>query len=301
MEQREATAPVPGVRPAAGTRARRRLRTLGRLARQNPTMAVGIAFVVVMGLIAAAAPLLTSADPLFVRPSDRFIPPSADHWFGTDIVGRDLYARTLYGGRISLTIGLSVALLTIALGAALGIVSGYFRRVDAVLMRVMDGLMAIPSILLAIGLMTVFGASMQNVIIALVIVDTPRTVRVVRSSVLSLRELEFVGAARAIGASPLRIMARHIFPNTIAPLLVLGTFTVASAMIAEAYLSFLGAGIPPEIPSWGNTMALGRDFVHRALWIIAIPGLFLTTTVLGVNLAGDGLRDILDPKLARRG
>ena len=300
MEDSQARA-IPGVGPDAGARARRRLRAAALGARRNPTMTAGTVAVLVVGVIALAAPLLTSVDPQAITPSDRFISPSAEHWFGTDLVGRDLFAWTIYGGRISLTIGLSVALLTMAAGAAMGIVAGYFRRVDAILMRVMDGLMAIPSILLAIALMTMLGGSIQNVIIALVVVDTPRAVRVVRASVLSLREQPFIEAAQAIGARPLRVMVRHIFPNTIAPLLVLGTFTVASAMIAESYLSFLGAGVPPDTPSWGTAMVLGRDHVHRAIYLIMIPGLFLMFTVLGVNLAGDGLRDILDPKLRRRG
>ena len=300
MQQQQATAAVI-VRPDFRGRTRERLKTIRRMGRQNPTMVAGIVFVLLMGIVAVSAPLLTTYDPQAITPADRFIFPSAEHWFGTDLVGRDLFAWTIYGGRVSLTIGLSVAFFTMALGSALGILAGYFRQVDAVLMRFMDGLMAIPSILLAIALMTMLGASIQNVIIALVVVDTPRTVRVVRATVMSLREQDFVMAARAIGAIPLRIMARHIFPNTIAPLLVLGTFTVASAMIAESYLSFLGAGVPPDTPSWGTAMVLGRDHVHRAIYLIMIPGLFLMFTVLGINLAGDGLRDVLDPKLSRRG
>ena len=300
MRQRQAVA-IPDVLLERRVKLRGRVRAAGRIARQNPTMAAGIVVMILMGLVALTAPLLASSDPQAIETVDRLLPPSAEHWFGTDHIGRDIYARTLYGGRVSLTIGFSVAFLIMTSGAVLGIVAGYFRRVDSVLMRVMDGLMAIPSILLAIALMTMLGGSIQNVVIALVIVETPRSARVVRASVLSLREQMFVEAARAIGARPLRIMVRHIFPNTIAPLLVLGTFTVASAIISEAYLSFLGAGVPPEIPTWGNIMALGKDYMFVAFYLIVIPGLFLMVTVLGVNLAGDGLRDILDPKLSRRG
>ena len=185
-------------------------------------------------------------------------------------------------------------------GAVIGAVAGYFRKVDSVVMRVMDGVMAIPTILLAIALMAMLGASVQNVIISLAIVDTPRTVRVARASVLSLREQPFIDAARVIGANPVRILARHIVPNLLAPLVVMGTFIAAAAVLTEAYLSFLGAGTPPTIPSWGNIMAEGRGFISKAMWIIFFPGLVLAVAVTAINLAGDGLRDVLDPKLARR-
>ena len=202
---------------------------------------------------------------------------------------------------MSLTVAASVAALTMFWGALFGSISGYFRKVDAVLMRVMDGLMAIPTVLLAIALMVMLGGSLQNVIIAIVIVDTPRMTRVARASVLSLREQPFVDAARAIGAGHVRILAKHVIPNLMAPLIVMGTFVAAGAMLTEAYLSFLGAGVPSvDTPTWGNIMAEGRGFIRKAMWVIFFPGLVLAFAVTAINLAGDGLRDILDPKLSRR-
>lgn len=269
--------------------------------RRQPNMAFGIAIIALMVIISIAAPLFTSGDGEAIEMDFRFISPSGSFWFGSDAFGRDVYARTVYGGRVSLLVGFSVAFITMVTGAVVGAIAGYFPKVDAVVMRLLDGIMSIPTILLAIALMTMLGASVQNVIIALAIVDTPRTVRVARSSVLSLREQPFVDAARAIGARPVRILARHIIPNIVAPLIVMGTFIAASAILTEAYLSFLGAGVPPTIPSWGNIMAEGRGFISKAMWVIFFPGLVLAITVTAVNLAGDGLRDILDPKLARRG
>jgi peptide/nickel transport system permease protein len=271
-----------------------------RFLKRHPTMCLGIFLLVVMGLIALGAPLWSQVDPLAINPIDRLQGPSVKHWFGTDHLGRDIYARTIYGSRISLIVGLCVAALSMVIGLTIGLISGYDRRVDMVIMRIMDGLMAIPAILLAIALMALMRASVQNVIIALVIPEVPRVVRVVRAAVLSLREQPFVEATRAAGAWIPRILFRHILPNTLAPLIVQGTYICASAIIIEAYLSFLGAGTPPQIPSWGNMMAEGRPYVQIAFWIILFPGLFLALTVLAINLVGDGLRDTLDPKLARR-
>ena len=271
-----------------------------RLARRQPSMAAGIVIIVLLAVISVAAPLLSSGDPTEISMGSRLTGPSAQHWFGADGFGRDVYTRSLYGGRISLLVGFSVALIAMTAGAMIGAVSGYFRKFDAVVMRVMDGIMAIPTILLAIALMAMLGASVQNVIISLAIVDTPRTVRVARASVLSLREQPFIDAAKVIGASPVRILARHLVPNLLAPLVVLGAFIAAAAVLTEAYLSFLGAGTPPTIPSWGNIMAEGRGFISKAMWIIFFPGLVLAIAVTAINLAGDGLRDVLDPKLARR-
>ncbi len=289
---------------ANGLEVRRKILSLPsaarRLSQRNPTMVGGMLVVLLMALIAVSAPILTSGDPGDVDPFNRFAEPSSEFWFGTDNLGRDIYSRTLFGTRISLTVGLSVALVTICAAILIGLPSGYYPKFDTVIMRIMDGLMSIPSVLLAMAMMALLGGSMQNVIIALVVVETPRAVRVVRSSVLSLREQMFVDAARAVGVPPLRILARYILPNTMAPLTIQATFICAAAILTEAYLSFLGAGPPPEIPSWGNVMAEGRNFISRAVWVIFFPGLFLTLTVLGVNLAGDGLRDSLDPKLRRR-
>jgi peptide/nickel transport system permease protein len=274
--------------------------SLRRVSARNPVMVAGIAVVVAMALIAICAPLIASSDAGDVNPFNRFAEPQSDFWFGTDNLGRDVFSRTIFGTRVSLTVGLSVALMSVLNAILIGLPAGYYPKMDTFIMRFMDGLMSIPSVLLAMAMMALLGGSMQNVIIALTVVETPRAVRVVRSSVLSLREQMFVDAARAVGVPPIRILARYILPNTMAPLIIQATFICAAAILTEAYLSFLGAGPPPEIPSWGNVMAEGRNFISRAVWVIFFPGLFLTITVLGVNLAGDGLRDSLDPKLRRR-
>jgi peptide/nickel transport system permease protein len=226
--------------------------------------------------------------------------PSAEYWFGTDMLGRDVYSRTVYGARVSLTVGLSVALLSTAFGLLIGLVTGFNRWADAILMRIMDGLMSIPPVLIAIALMALTRASLQNVVFAITVAEVPRVARLVRGVVLTLRDLPFVEAAFASGTRLPRILWRHILPNTLPPLLVQGTFTAASAMIVEAILSFLGAGTPPNIPSWGNIMAEGRSLFQVAYYIVLFPGAFLSVTVLAINLLGDGLRDALDPRLARR-
>jgi peptide/nickel transport system permease protein len=271
-----------------------------RFIKRNPLMVCGLTLLGLVVLVAVGAPYWGTVDPLELSPIDRLRAPSMSHWFGTDMLGRDLYSRALYGSRISLFVGACVAALSMLAGLTIGLFSGYLRRVDAVVMRIMDGIMAIPAILLAIALMALVSASVQNVIIALTIPEIPRVVRLVRSVVLSLREQAYVEASQATGAGLLRILWRHIMPNTLAPLIVQGTYICASAVIFEAYLSFLGAGTPPEIPSWGNIMAEGRSYVQIAFWIVLFPGLFLALTVLAINLVGDGLRDTLDPKLARR-
>ncbi len=285
---------------APASRASALVRSLRRGAGRNPTMAAGMAIVVFMALLAILAPLLFTSDPTAVAPRERFSPPSSDHWFGTDNIGRDLWSRVLYGSRVSMIVGVAVAAVSVLSSIVLGLLAGYYRRLDAFIMRFMDGLMAIPSVLLAMALMALLGGSVQNVIIALCVVETPRAVRVVRSSVLSIREEMFVDAAHALGASPPRILRSHILPNTFAPLIVQASFIAASAVLVEAYLSFVGAGPPPEVPSWGNIMAEGRHYISRFVWMIVFPGIFLTLTVLGINLAGDGLRDSLDPKLRSR-
>ena len=293
---RTETVVVAGAAPSV----RRAVGRFARFAGRNPTMVAGIAVILVMALIAISASLLFTSDPGKPVPRDRFIAPSADHWFGTDNIGRDVYSRTIYGTRVSVVVGFAVAGIAISVGTIIGLLAGYYRWLDMVIMRVMDGLMSIPSVLLAMALMALLGGSVQNVIIALSVVETPRAVRVVRSSVLTIRRQMFVDAAYALGIPPHRILALHIFPNTIAPLIVQGTFICASAILVESYLSFIGAGPPTEVPSWGNVMAEGRSHISRAIWVILFPGIFLTLMVLGVNLAGDGLRDNLDPKLRRR-
>jgi peptide/nickel transport system permease protein len=267
---------------------------LRRFARRNPTLALGavvMALIITTGLF---APAWWTGDPLEMRPADRLQAPSSAHWFGSDNFGRDVYTRTLYGARVSLVVGAAVALVSLLLGTTLGLVIGFYRRLDAVMMRVMDGLMAIPAILLALALMALMKGSVRNVIIALVIPEIPRVIRVVRASVLSLREHTMVEGARALGARTPRILLRYILPALMAPLIVQATYICASAILFEAYLSFLGAGTPPHIPSWGNIMAEGKTYVQLAFWIILFPGLFLALTVLAINLIGDGLREILD-------
>ena len=263
---------------------------------RQPTMVVGLACLALILVLGLAAPWLGTVDPSSLRPITRLREPGAEFWFGTDQYGRDIYSRTLYGGRISLLVGLTVGVASLALGILIGLVTGYYRRLDRVVMRIMDGLMAIPAILLALALMALLKASVRNVIIALVIPEIPRVVRVVRASVLALREQTMVEAARALGAETPRILRVYILPALVAPLIVQGTYICASAMLFEAYLSFLGAGTPPDIPSWGNIMAEGRAYVQRAFWIILFPGAFLAATVLAVNLVGDGLRDLLKVK-----
>jgi len=268
--------------------------------RRHPTAIVGALVLMAMVLIAVLAPWLGTTDPLALSPVERLRPPSGEHWFGTDMLGRDVYSRVIYGSRISMTVGVAVAALSIAIGLAIGLVTGFVRWLDAVVMRVMDGLMSIPSVLLAIALMALTKASVGNVIVAITLAEVPRVVRLVRSLVLSLREQPYVEAAVAAGTNLPLILLRHILPNTVAPLLVQGTYICASAMITEALLSFIGAGTPPNVPSWGNIMAEARSMFQLAAYLIYFPGVFLSLTVLAVNLLGDGMRDALDPRLARR-
>jgi peptide/nickel transport system permease protein len=263
-------------------------------------VALGALLFAAVLVITLAAPWLATHDPQDIDPLTRLRAPSAEHLLGTDALGRDVWSRTLYGGRISLMVGLVVGVLGSAIGLAIGLVSGYSRVADAVVMRVMDGLMSIPAILLAIALMSVARASILTVIVAITVVEIPRVVRLVRSVVLTLREQIYVEAAVIAGTRPWRIVRRHILPNTLAPLIVQTTYICAAAMLVESILSFLGAGTPPEVPSWGNIMAEGRAFFQIAPWLILSPGLLLGLTVLAINLVGDGLRSMLDPRIARR-
>jgi len=279
--------PVPAARAGALGVARRALR-------RHPTLIAGALTLIVILVAGVLAPLWWTGDPLEMKPAVRLRAPSAERWFGSDNFGRDIYTRTLYGSRISLAVGAAVSTLSLLLGTTLGLVVGFYRRLDMIAMRVMDGLMAIPAILLALALMALMKASVQNVIIALVIPEIPRVVRLTRASVLSLREHLMVEGARALGARTPRILMRYVLPGLIAPLIVQGTYIAASAILFEAYLSFLGAGTPPHIPSWGNIMAEGRAYVQLAFWIILFPGMFLAATVLAINLVGDGLRDLLN-------
>jgi peptide/nickel transport system permease protein len=268
--------------------------------RRHPTVVAGILILGVMTLVALTAPWLGTVNPLALDPVQRLKAPSAEHWFGTDSFGRDIYSRAIYGSRISLIVGVSVAFLSTLLGLLIGLAAGYSRIVDLVVMRIMDGMMAVPSILLAIALIALTEASVTNVILAITIPEVPRVVRLVRSVVLTIREQPYIEAAVAIGTSLPKIFSRHLLPNTLAPLIVQATYIFASAVLIEAGLSFVGAGTPPEVPSWGNIMAEGRVFFLISPYMILFPGIALALTVLAVNLLGDGLRDLLDPRIARR-
>lgn len=271
-----------------------------RWIRRNPGIAAGGLLLVLIVLAAILAPLLFTVDPTALAPARRTRPPSAAHWFGTDMLGRDIYSRVVYGARVSLVVGFAVAALASAVGLAIGVIAGFIRWLDGVIMRAMDGLMSIPPILLAIALMALTRGSVQNVIIAITIAEVPRVSRLVRGVVLSLRELPYVEAAIAAGTRTPRLIWRHILPNTLAPLIVQASYICASAMITEAILSFIGAGTPPIVPSWGNIMAEGRALWQVKPFIVFFPAAALSITVLAVNLLGDGLRDALDPRLARR-
>lgn len=266
----------------------------------HPQMVAGAVVLALVAVLSILSPWITSIDPTAIDPVVRLEPPGSDWWFGTDALGRDVFSRVIWGGRISLLVGFSVALIASGVGLLLGLVAGYFRWVDAVVMRITDGLMAVPGVLLAMALMALWQASVLNVIIAIAIPEIPRVVRLVRGVVLSLRERPYVDAAKTLGARDSKIMLRHIVPNAAGPLIVQGSFICASAILVEAYLSFLGVGTPTDIPSWGNMIADGRELVGLAFWPIGFAGAFLAVTVLAVNLVGDGLRDFLDPHFSSR-
>jgi len=283
-----------------------------RLAR-HPSVVIGTVMVVLIASLVPLASVLTPLDPTEISPRNRNKPPGfemtlrndagekyqVEAVMGTDKLGRDVYTRVIYGARVSLVVGVSVALASVAIGLVIGLLAGYFLLLDAIIMRVMDGLMAIPAILLAIALVSLSGASLLTVILAIVIPEIPRVVRLVRSIVLTIREEPYVEAAISVGTPTPKILWRHVLPNTVAPLIVQGTFICGSAILLEAILSFLGVGIPPETPTWGNIMAEGRDlfqiYPHSIFW----PGVFLTLTVLAVNMLGDGLRDTIDPRMSK--
>ena len=270
-------------------------RWLTLLARRKITLvgAVLMALTVTAGL---GAPLL-AGNPTRMDVSVRLARPGAAHWFGTDDVGRDVYSRVVHGARLSLVVGTAVVTLSFVVGLSCGLVAGYYRGLDTAVMRVMDGLMAFPAIILAIALMASLGPSVTNVIVAIGIVHSPRVARVVRGSVLVIRETPYVEAARALGASDFTLLGRHILPNCLSPVIVQGSFVFAAAVLTEAALSFLGVGVPPYIPSWGNILAEGRLYIQQAPWLVLSPGAAIMLTILGLNLVGDGLRDLLDPKI----
>jgi peptide/nickel transport system permease protein len=269
-------------------------------ARQHPTIVIGTALLVFMLACAILAPYLWTIDPNALSPAKRMRSPSAEYWFGTDMLGRDVYSRVIYAPRISLVVGFSVAILASIAGIFIGLVSGFNRTLDAIIMRVMDALMSIPSILLAIALMALSRSSVWNVVLAITVAEIPRVARLVRGVVLSLREQPYVEAAIAAGSPTTKIIRQCILPNTIAPIVVQATYICAAAMITEAILSFIGAGTPTSIPSWGNIMAEARAIWQVKPYILFFPALFLSVTVLAVNLVGDGLRDLLDPRAAQR-
>jgi len=273
---------------------------IGGFIYRNPTIVIGGALLGIMIFIAIFAPYLGTVDPTAISPIKRLREPSAQYWFGTDMLGRDLFSRVMYGARISLIVGFAVAFVASTIGTVVGVLAGFIRWLDFIVMRIMDGLMSIPSLLLAIALMALFHASVQNVVIAISVGEFPRVSRLIRGIVLSLREQPYVEAAIASGTRLPAIIWRHILPNTLAPLMVNATFICASAMITESILSFIGAGTPPIIPSWGNIMAEGRALWEVKPYVVFFPAVFLCITVLAVNLLGDGLRDALDPRLAKR-
>jgi peptide/nickel transport system permease protein len=289
-------------------------KSLWLVALRNPNVIFGGAILLVMLAIAILAPFLGTIDPTRIDPASRNKKPGAEITYrlddgqtakrvaimGTDSLGRDVYSRVLYGTRVSLAVGIAVSIIAVAIGMVIGLVSGYIRWADGIIMRVMDGLMAIPGILLAIALVSIWRAGLITVVFAIVVPDVPRVVRLVRSIVLTVREEPYVEGAISVGTPTWILMFRHILPNTVAPLIVQGTFLAAAAILTEAALSFLGIGIPPEIPSWGNIMAEGRTLFRVFPHNIMYPGIFLAFTVLAINIMGDGLRDTLDPKMSKK-
>jgi peptide/nickel transport system permease protein len=265
------------------------------LARRRTTV-VGAVLMTLMIGVGVLAPLI-GGDPAHMDVAGRLAAPGRAHWFGTDDVGRDVWSRVVYGARLSLLVGVAVVVLSFVVGVVCGVVAGYYRRLDNVVMRVMDGLMAFPAIVLAIALMAALGPSVINVIVAIAVVYSPRVARVVRGSVLVIRETSYVEAARALGASDFTLIARHVLPNCLSPVIVQGSFVFAAAVLTEAALSFLGVGVPPYVPSWGVILAEGRLYIQQAPWLVLYPGVAIMLTIFGLNLFGDGLRDLLDPKI----
>lgn len=268
--------------------------------RTNHGLLIGAVIIGLLIIIAVVGPLLTSYSPYDMKVIDRLKPPSGAHLLGTDEFGRDLFTRIVYGARVSMSVGLIVALLSSAIGLVIGVYATYYKMLDHILMRICDGLIAIPGILLAIALMAALGASVMNVIIALTIVFTPNIARVVRSTALVIKEQTYIEAMKAQGASDARIIWLHIVPNTLSPLLVQATFVFAEAIISEAALSFLGAGIPAPEPSWGNILQSSKLVIYKAWWMVVFPGVMIVLSILSLNLLGDGLRDYLDPRVKHK-
>jgi len=265
------------------------------LTRRKTTL-IGAILMALMLAVGLLAPLV-AGDPAHMDVAGRLTAPGRAHWLGTDDVGRDVWSRVVYGARLSLLVGGAVVALSFLVGIVCGVVAGYYRGLDNVVMRVMDGLMAFPAIVLAIALMAALGPSVVNVIVAIAVVYSPRVARVVRGSVLVIRETAYVEAARALGVSDLVLLARHVLPNCMSPVIVQGSFVFAAAVLTEAALSFLGVGVPPYVPSWGVILAEGRLYIQQAYWLVLSPGIAIMLTIFGLNLFGDGLRDLLDPKI----
>ena len=270
-------------------------RWLALLARRRTTMA-GLAMLLVTLAVGLLAPVIAGS-PTHMDVAARLSAPSRVHWFGTDDLGRDVFARVVHGARLSLLVGAAVVALSFVVGVACGLVAGYYRGLDNVIMRIMDGLMAFPAIVLAIALMASLGPSIANVIVAIAVVYSPRMARIVRGSVLVIRETTYVEAARALGVGDVALLLRHVLPNCLSPVIVQGSFVFAAAVLTEAALSFLGVGVPPYVPSWGNVLAEGRLYIQQAPWLVLYPGGAIMVTVFALNLFGDGLRDLLDPKI----
>ncbi|MEX2536045.1 MAG: ABC transporter permease [Trueperaceae bacterium] len=282
----------PKQRPGRPTGVRRAL----RIVTANQLLLVGTIFTLFMLLLAAVGPIFAPYDPTDINNLNRLQAPSAEHWLGTDEFGRDVFSRLLYGARLSAVIGGVTLLATTVLGTIVGLLAGFYRRVDGILMRIMDALMTFPSLVLAIALISVMGITSFNVVIALTLVFTPQTARVVRASVLSIRETEYVEGALALGARDPRVLLRHVLPNCVSPLIVQSTFVMAYTILSEAALSYIGAGVPPPAPSWGNMLADSRLYMFQAPWLTYFPGIAISIFVLGLILMGDGLRDYLDPR-----
>jgi peptide/nickel transport system permease protein len=281
------------------TRASARARWRLPPAFRHRSTVIGSIIIVLIVLMAITAPLLATHDPMLLDPVERLTAPNAEHLLGTDNFGRDTFSRVVFGSRLSLLVGIGVSLMTVLFGTLIGLIAGYFPRVDGIIMRAMDGLMAFPGVILALAIMAAIGPRVENVLVALTVVYTPRLARVVRSVVLSVRRTQYVDAALAIGVDTPRILMRHILPNCHAILIVQATFIFAEAVLGEAGLSFLGVGTPPDIPSWGNMLGEARAYLASAPWTMLAPGAALMLAVLGLNLVGDGIRDLLDPRLRR--
>jgi peptide/nickel transport system permease protein len=287
---------VRAIELASGSPAERRVPPwFTELARRKITL-LGVAIVTITVLVGVLAPVI-AGNPTRMDVQARLSAPSPMHWFGTDDVGRDVYSRVVYGARLSLLVGSSVVLFSFAVGVTAGLVAGFYPRLDNLVMRIMDGLMAFPAIILAIALMASLGPSVTNVIVAIGVVYSPRVARVVRGSVLVIRETAYVEAARALGVADVALMARHVMPNCLSPVIVQASFVFAAAVLTEAALSFLGVGVPPYVPSWGNILSEGRLYIQQAPWLVLYPGGAIMLTIFGLNLFGDGLRDVLDPKI----